>query len=448
MLFNKADLESLVARSLVIECFEISLVQNAASSPNTFNGPGSISMQANGRLTLKMYDASKKSRMDEMMRFFFQQSPGLVPETEFYALNAKDAHGNIWTSPKIYIRNGLNLTPNGAIVELDLPGIWATKNTKHRVDLEDKDSAEIIVSGKFTLPFNRFEDQSDGSSTVTGLNCEFDDASLNFSQKPTHLEVYVETKPEVLNQNFIVKIFEALSIAIGKEAWPTYYRVYTADAINSFVSGKVDVKGLAMMQPFVDVFPYKPAKFNAFLALYIGGRQKEHDHIINYWRRLYYISSIISDVAALVLTVNIEGMIKNYFSAGRTPSKLILEQIEISENLLKPIKLPTAIESRITNLLGSMKKLSTPNILRQLAGEGIIESAQVTSWNDLRHALAHAANTDSDPATMDAFIKNITNCLELFYRLIGLSVGYDALLVKTEDELISEDLLSDTISGG
>jgi hypothetical protein len=440
MVFNKSDLESLVNRTLVIECFEIALEQNTQQSQFNFYGPGSISMRSNGSLSLKMYDSSKKSSIGDIVRLFYDRSVGVVPAEEFHALTAKDANGNVWTSPKVYIRDGVRLTPHGAIVEIELPGIWSVKDIRHRSDLENRVYANILTVGSFNLPFNKFEDQLNGSSSVTAIDLDVGESKIGFSQKPTHLEIDIQGGLDVVDQNYIVTVAEALSIAIGKEAWPAYYRLYTADQIKSYVSGKVDVKGLVIMQPLVEVFPYKAEQFTVFLNAYINNRAKEHDHIINYWRRLYYVSSIISDVAALVLTVNIEGMIKNYFSAQRAPSDLLLLDIANCKDTLAKIKLPSSVEGRINNLLGNMRTLSPPNILRELVSEGMIEESQVKSWNALRHALAHAENLDFAPEATARFIENISRCLSLFYRLISLSVGYDAsTIIDIEDSALSPD---------
>ena len=191
-----------------------------------------------------------------------------------------------------------------------------------------------------------------------------------------------------------------------------------------------------MIKPFVDVFPYKAGKLISFVDHYVNNREEKHRYLVYYWRRLYHTSSQIGDVAALVLTVNIEGLVNNYFSSGRTPSDLLLGEISYSKSLIKKLKLPGSTNSRIKNVLGAMKKLSAPNILRAMEAEGIIEAAHVKSWNNLRHSLAHAGNTESDSIAMQLFFDDIENCLDLFYRLIGLSVGYDASLVKDGEEFL------------
>jgi len=434
MQFNNADIERLVSRTLIIECFEIELTQNTDDSPISFNGTGSIKIEPDGKLSLKMYDSTKNSSMSQMMHIAFHHGTGVVAESEYFSLKAKDSNGNIWLAPRNYINDGLQLTPHGAIVEFHIFDI-RTERARHRTDLNGTSIANVIIAGSYRLPFNKFEDQPDGSSSVTGLEFRIESAEITISQKAKHLTLDIISTSVQIDHDFIIKISEALSIAIGREAWPSYYRVYRDGMLSSFLNGKSDVSEEGMVRPLVDVFPYKTAKLITFINCYIKNRKKEHDHIVYYWRRLYYISNKVTDVAALVLTVNIEGLINNYFREGRTPSRTLLGEINLSKKLIRPLKLPGSTNSRLKNTLGGMKTVTAPNILRSLADEGQILEAHVKSWNNLRHSLAHAGNMESDSTTLSLFVADIYNCLDLFYHLIGLSVGYDGRLIGDSDLL-------------
>lgn len=446
MQFNNAEIERLVNRSLVIECFEITLIQNIANDPLGFSGPGSITVQSNGRLSLKMYDASKKSGMSGMLRVALYNEVGVVGESEYYSLRATDASGNLRLAPRVYINDGLRLTPHGIIVEFDISDI-RTERIRSRQDLDGISIANVVVVGNFRLPFNKWQDQADGSSSVSALDFEIEGVSLKFAQKTKHLEIEVESSTRGIDHQLLMTISEAISIAVGRDVWPAYYRVYKEGVITSFISGKSDIKGLGMIKPFVDVFPYKTAKLISFVDKYVNNRQEKHGYIVSYWRRLYQISSQLGDVAALVLTVNIEGLIHNYFSLGRAPSDTVMAEIALSKKIIKPLKLPASTKSRIKNVLGGMKRLSAPNILRELEKNGVIEAAHVKSWNNLRHSLAHAGNADSDTDTIGLFFVDIENCLDLFYRLIGLSVGYDASIVVSSEDSSSSNFVGQGLKG-
>lgn len=446
MQFTTAEIESLVSRTLVIECFEVELIQNIDKSPFVLSGPGSITFKPDGQLSLKMYDASKKSGMSQMMRFAFYSETGILPESEYFSLSAKDSSGNIWVAPRVYIHDGLRLTPHGTIVEFQIPEI-RTERVRPRLDLDGLSVANVVIGGDFRLPFNTWQDQSDGSTSVSALLFEIDSASLKFYQKAKYLELHIESNSRGIDHDFLMKVSEAISIAIGRDAWPSYYRVYNDGATRSFINGKPDVSGLGMIKPFVDVFPYKTEKLISFVDHYVNNREEQHCHLVYYWRRLYHISSLVGDVAALVLTVNIEGLVNNYFSFGRVPSDQVLGEIKHSKKLIRGLRLPGSTNSRIKNVLGAMKKLSAPNILRELETEGRIEAGHVKSWNNLRHSLAHAGNAESDPATMELFLVDIENCLDLFYRLIGLSVGYDESLVRIGEQLMLDEPVEPSANG-
>ena len=433
MNFTKSNIDELVERTLTIECFDIRINQNSDTSPFSFRGPGSIALQADGTLLLNMYDAEKKSDMAGMMRLFFDRQIGIVHEKEYCSLSAIDEKGNAWTYPRLYVKDGLRPGPHGTIINLKVPDLRTSKITTKPFELAQ---AEIIILGKFTLPFNKYE-TNDDYSTLTLLEVFTDEFEFRASQKAKHLKIDVVSRKSIIDRDFITKLTEGLGIAIGRDASPAYYSIGSGSNHESFLNGHADIKGLGVMEPLVSVFYGKTEGFVEFISSYVNNRTRAHDPLINYWRRLYYVSDIITDVAALVLTVNIEGMVKNYFSQRRTPSSEMLGYIKLSQNTIRTTKLPSATKIRVQQALGNMKKLSTTNILKELVSEGVIDGAQVLSWTALRNSLAHADNGPDDTEGFENFIDNIYNCLSLFYRLIGLSVGYDF----REDSEVKEELI-------
>ncbi|MHC8293871.1 hypothetical protein [Pseudomonas sp. LB3P58] len=421
MNFNQSNIEELVERTLTIECFDIRITQNSDNSPFSFKGPGSIALQADGTLLLNMYDADKKTDMAGMMRLFFERNAGIVQENEYCSLSAIDEKGSTWIYPRLYVNDGLRAGPHGTIINLKIPNLRTSKIPRKPFDLAQ---AEIIILGRFTLPFNKYE-VSNGYSTLTLLEFSTDEFEFRASQKAKHLKIDVTARSSDIDQNFIAKLTEGLGIAIGRDTSPAYYCIGSGNNHESFLNGNADIKGLGVMEPLVQVFYGKTEGFVEFINLYVKNRTVAHDPLINYWRRLYYVSDIITDVSALVLTVNIEGMIKNYFSQNRTPSAEVLGYIKLSQKTIRKTKLPSATKDRIQQGLGNMKKLSTTSILRELVSEGVIADAQVLSWTTLRNSLAHADNGPDSTERFEMFIENIYNCLSLFYRLIGLSIGYD-----------------------
>lgn len=429
MRFNTEDMNELIGRTLVIECFHMELAQKTNDNPVVLQGPGSIAIQHDGRLKIKLYDPSKLSNSPGMF-FLGVGGHGIVPETDYYSFTANDAHGNTWVYSDVYIYDGLTTTPFGSMVEVDIPSMQSLKIRTHQ---QAGMFAEIVVLGVFRLPFNTFEDQPDKSSSLVALNLIIQGVEIKLVQKADHLSIELFSEVSTIDQNFVQRLSEALGIAIGRNIEPAFYRVYSGGQIISYVSGRKEIPRSPILTPFVEVFPYKTEQLEEFLRCYLTNSSKEHDHLVNYWRRLNTVSNLITDVAALVLTVNIEGMIKNYFSIDRTPSDEVLEQIKKSVEVIGRAELPDYTKSRLQSALGNMRRLSVPNILKALAEEGVIDSGQVKSWNALRNSVAHADNLSNDRSAITRFLDDIQNCTFLFYRLIGLSVGYDVNSVVTNE---------------
>lgn len=208
MNFNQSNIEELVERTLTIECFDIRITQNSDNSPFSFRGPGSIALQTDGTLLLNMYDADKKTDMAGMMRLFFERNTGIVQENEYCSLSALDEKGSTWTYPRLYVNDGLRAGPHGTIINLKIPNLRTSKIPRKPFDLAQ---AEIIILGRFTLPFNKYE-VSNGYSTLTLLEFSTDEFEFRASQKAKHLKIDVSARSSDIDQNFIAKLTEGLGM--------------------------------------------------------------------------------------------------------------------------------------------------------------------------------------------------------------------------------------------
>lgn len=161
MQLNQKQLEELIEKNFELECFSLTLKQNSHSSPIVFNGPGCFKLEEDGRLSLKMYDASQNSGMPNMFDLAFNHKPGVAPEDDYYSLTAMDVHGNAWVHPRLYIRNGLFQTPRGTIVRATIPYIKSRRDVSHSVV---GSCADVLVRGDFRLPYNTYYESEGGSS--------------------------------------------------------------------------------------------------------------------------------------------------------------------------------------------------------------------------------------------------------------------------------------------
>lgn|GEM_PF-2273445 len=420
MQLNQKQLDELIEKDFELECFSITLKQNANSSPVVFNGPGCFKLEEDGRLSLKMYDASQNSGMPDMFGLAFNHKPGVAPEDDYYSLTAMDVHGNTWIHPRLYIRDGLFQTPRGTIVRAPIPYIKSQRDINHSVT---GSCADILVRGDFRLPYNTYYD-SEGGSSLCVLEFFIGDIEFTARQCDGYLGIGLSSEGETIDREFINSLMTGMGIALGRKVQPAYFIVAKGGRREAYIDGTKSLKGLSVMQPLVEVFYGKDRQLIEFINHFVANKKIHHEHLISYWNRLYFVPDIVTDVAALVLTVNIEGMVKNYFREGREPSAEFVGYIRIAKKALSRAKLPAMIKPRLQGYLGGLKTLSTASILKQLVTEGLIFSEHVESWKSLRHSLAHADNVSSDAKSLEDFVGHINNCFDLFYKLIGLSVGY------------------------
>lgn len=62
--------------------------------------------------------------------------------------------------------------------------------------------------------------------------------------------------------------------------------------------------------------------------------------------------------------------------------------------------------------------------LLRLTEQGVLTSAHVDAWSKMRHAGAHGALLEENPQKFQAHLNRYFCCLDLFYRLAFVALGY------------------------
>ena len=86
--------------ALEIDCFHISLVQNASEIPISFKGRGYIRQTADDKLTCKIFveETANTDQWKWMMLQVSGKSGQLYSDNDYFGLVAKDANGTVWTA--------------------------------------------------------------------------------------------------------------------------------------------------------------------------------------------------------------------------------------------------------------------------------------------------------------------------------------------------------------
>lgn len=421
-MFDQKTIDSIAERAATIECFNITLTQNTPTAPLVFNGPGCLFFDANRTLKVKVYSASTTPESSEVMAFFWDGDIGIVPDDRYFTLEAEDTSGKTWKNPRVLVEGGMDTYPTGSVLELTLTNARSFSELNHSAE---GGSALITVSGRYQMPFNEFVDNGKGSNEFAKLSFSQGTREFNFIQGRNKLDINIFDNKNAVTLDSLFFLLEGISIAIGQLLEASFIITRNGTAYEAYIKGAAAEDTYTLAEPIVDIFPKKETGLNVFLQMYMKARSQRLNHLVNYWRRLRDISKANTEAAALVLCVNIEGMIKNYFSTNVDIDQNTLMEISDTRNFIKAsgANIPKIGLNAILGFLGGLKTKTVSAILSEMGASGQVDKVHVKSWKDLRNTLAHADNEVVSSNNFEKFVSDLHNCLALFGKLIELCVA-------------------------
>jgi hypothetical protein len=422
-MFDQKTIDSIAEREATIECFNITLTQNTPVAPLVFNGPGCLFFDASKSLKVKLYSALTTSGSSEMMAFFFSDHIGIIPEEKYFTLEAEDISGKTWKNPRVLVNRDIDVSPTGSVLVLTLNNARSSLELSHSTE---GGSALITVNGRYTMPFNEFINNGKGSNELAKLSFQQGTRKVEITQTGNKLDINISDTKDAVALDSLFYFLEGISIAIGQLLEASFIITRNGTAYESYIRGGATEDTYTLAKPIVDLFPRKETGLNDFLQMYMIARPKGLNHLANYWHRLRDISKANTEAAALVLCVNIEGMIKNYFSDNIDLDQKTLMEISDTRDFIKASagKIPKIGTDAILSFLGGLKTKTVSAILSDMGTSGEVDKVHVKSWKDLRHTLAHADNAVISSKNFEKFVFDLQNCLALFGKLIELCVMY------------------------
>lgn len=419
MFIDAKSERALIDRKLILECFQIALTRKSKSNPLKFSGPGCIYYDDQGDLRIKLYDRTKKSSHRNMLSLFLSSKIGLVPEEDYFKLKAKDDKGNIWTAERIHLNNSSTTTPFGTVLKIKLNNLSCTRIKKTKAEYYH---GEVVIRDKRQLPFNKFVDNANGSSSLRGLEFTLSDLVVDIEQREDNIRIFLESKTKKITIQTIRKFLDAFSIASGEQSELVYTQIThdnkTSTAVyNSRKTSAFTLPSIASMQY------HEPQQLQGFIDAFIACPNGLLASLLTFWRRLTESSSY-SETAALVLCINIEGMVKQYIPAEKSSDNQLAEQIKVAKKAIKSLKLNEKINTRVMQTISELDKQGIGARLKSMAASGTVTSDQVSAWISLRNSTAHADLLGSGGTNIINFYNNQTLCIDLFYCLICWTIKY------------------------
>ena len=350
--------------------------------------------------------------------------PGkLIDEKEYFALQATDTFGQVWTSKDIWVDGDVSFPTSSIIVRAKLRSIEATSQLTQAATTRKE---LLIVPGKYTIPFNDSYPGTGEAGFTAGVLDLGEGRTCRLRTRDSALIIDIECNPGD-PPVFPASVVEAIGVAVGAHLVPCV-TVIRADLATRQQIHRANVEaqqGHRLFSPIPMRHPGDFADFQEFVRAYVQYFHEPYAQVAEYWYRVLLGFHSGFENTALVLCTAIEGTLKAKFAEQGRPEPEFLDQIEKAIPEIEALKTigPRARE-RLLGSLGLAKMPTAATALRRLSDTGVIPPELAKVWRKLRNKTAHAAELTLSSSELQMLFNQTCACLELFYRFIMDATGY------------------------
>ncbi len=183
-------------------------------------------------------------------------------------------------------------------------------------------NAQLYIPGKFNIP------HPETKLSIAGRSCVLE-------QHDSYLEIIADLSSEPNPDYHLDLILEGLSIGLGHHLRPRLKKVNNSDRqIQTIYSFPKDKRQLQLPPPI----PVSHLQdLQVFIGKFIEAIDEYHSPLVGYWFRILQVFEGDVENSALVLTIAIEGLLKNYYKSIDAPSDEYLQQLKDAIPLIKAL---------------------------------------------------------------------------------------------------------------
>lgn len=433
-MLTPAELSKIADKDFTLEFLRAKLVQQGSAQPRVYEGPGSIFQDPSGALRLTLYCLVEcpKELADEFFAELNGQAltPGqLVGPDYYYSFEGIDLTGQTWTASDVAIEVHTGISAGGRIV-----------HSKRLRQIQSKVAsayggvgrATLIIPGSFRVPFTRGQPDTAevGFSACTLQLGAATTASLKTKDGALVVDLMLTNEDPTA---YVQRVLEALGIAIGALLRPQVEAILVSGEQRLVIRSLDDSASHShrLLSPVQTGSPSGFDDFQAFVVKFIAAFDKPYEQFADYWFRVLSVFGNTLENQALVLTTATEGVLKAYFPEEIKPDAKYVQELADAKPQIeaKALAIGERARKRLLSSLENAKFPTASNALRALETHGRIPKKLRSVWNDLRNKTSHADELQWDDAKSQRFINDLYSCLELFYRLLMLHIGYEGRLI-------------------
>ncbi|WP_354687806.1 hypothetical protein [Cupriavidus necator] len=428
-LLSDEELTNIANNQFTLEFLRAKLVQQVAKDPKTYTGSGGVSQASDGTLELKMYcPIDSGSTLIEEFGVDGMVPGQLIGPEHYFAFEGMDFSGQFWTATNVWVGADVSFPASGCIIRSKLRSI---ENCRERPVVAGSSRKILVVPGIYKIPFVGAQPgtMEPGFSTCTidlgaGRTCQ-----IKTRAKALIIDIVLQGEDP---EKYPKRVVEAIGIAVGAHLVPhaeitaaENKRVQTVHRLDEDAS-----EYFRIMPPIPGGTPEDFPDFQTFVCAYVEHFHEPFSQLAGFWYRILVAFHSGLENQALVLSTAIEGILKASFPDEGKPDEEFLKQISQAVPKIKELTLGARARERILGALGNAKSSTPSNALYALAKAERIPQQLVSIWKGLRNKSAHADELKWSDAQTQPFIDDLYACLELFYRLIMIRIGYEGAFTQ------------------
>ena len=417
----------LTAGKFALSLPQCTVRQRSTDTPRVYSGAGFISQEADGSLMLRMFATEVLDERERFARILpVVHTPGtLIPDDAFYDLAAVDQEGCQWRAE----RQSINLI-FGVGNEVHVP-FERLEKVETRGNQASNAGSGWFIPGDIELPWHLYT-KTDRCFSLDRF--EFDDGDFAWKAHKVDggLEVEFAVKHPPLEPH-ATRFLRALGMLTGQFMDPLVSSTYSDGQLITCIHRRSTLRaqeGTHLLGP-MDPRCRDHRDAHRFLACCLQHAELQHPErkdqfllLYRFWHRILRARHGDIENSSLVLSVAIEGIIKALFASTQDSDAEFAALVEKA----KPSVEDLALDKRVReSLLGHLKYAVSPKpkeTMRRLKEQGVLTDAHIQVWSKMRHSGAHGAQLEDDAKEIEAHWQRYLCCLDMFYRLLFLAIGY------------------------
>ena len=402
------------------------LRQCGMDSSIVYEGPGLLTQDMDKSIRLRVFAATVDFSETFKREFSRDLTPGvLVPDSHYYDFEGRDLFGTIWRANRLSIDTDFG---SGTYVRARPR---ALEKTEARLKPAEQPLVTAFLPGKIELPWHAVTQKGELGWSVD-----------QFERKAGHVEWRIAKTDQGAWLTFkcedspveplFEKFLRGLSILTGQWLKPICLSIYEGDQQTTRMLNRLHEPDTEKLLAPIGTQREFAEDAHQFLERFMEKAEEEKkkgedpcDIAHLYWHRILRARESDIENSSLVLSVAVEGLVKKTLRSEKDVDSEFVKQAEDAERILENLTLGPRALSAISSSLGNAKQPRVQGTLRRLATAGVISEAHLKAWGKLRNAAAHGNVLDDDDKTLQEHLNRFHVCLDLYYKLVFLLIGYE-----------------------